>query len=261
MLDQLRIIHIYNYIKESGTINPIDMFIKETTPIILSTCMRHIYLFQNEQVGIENKCQLLVSSLQNAPNERKCAFDDLQGSEAYAFLLYWSISALHPKIPFADDRLLGQLRNSIGSYSKTTSKKKADSYSINQKILNALLVDAKNIHKLLIEHHDISLEEKKGLFKTICANCSFARGNGFLDNIHTLDYSIFRDKDVMVIELEKYLNDTEEKCNKDLKKISEQRINLSLFSPITYITKKVESIDNLRAFLRTSTESISTASL
>ncbi|MGQ3889815.1 hypothetical protein ACQUW5_12390 [Legionella sp. CNM-1927-20] len=194
------VLHLYNFQKEKGCRSPLDDFICNVNPIVLSTCMRHIYVFDQSQLeGQQDVLNKLLTFLET-PREyqTKIEYDYLSGIEAYSFLLLWSIGALNKNKPLDDHRVLDSIRKVCLEYERSSSGKKKMTYQVNKKFLNAFLLDAKRMHQALLDNLDILKEESQGetapiikKFKHASKQCAQMRDNDFLDNLPVFNYSYF----------------------------------------------------------------------
>ncbi len=248
LLSNLEILHIYEYQKVSGARDFLESFRREANPIELSTCMRHIYLFNQLQKPAEMDSLTQLLHYLKTPQKYQLSPEHhyLQGEKAYSFLLYWVVGGLHPKKPFDDDRLLGQFRDIYTKYKVSNSPRLKEIYNKNQEIMDLFMIDAKRMHNALLTIKDRPLEEKKHLFKQACDNCSWARNNDFLEGISELDYTHFFDEETMKSYLSEKLTFIENKLATSLEsiKLKKQCLNknATVFSPKTnLIFHKIET--------------------
>ncbi|WP_131782407.1 hypothetical protein [Legionella gresilensis] len=236
------VLHLYNFQKEKGEKSPLDDFIREVNPIVLSTCMRHIYVFDESQLeGRQPILNKLLLSLKN-PREyqAKIEYDYLSGIEAYSFLLLWSIGALNKNKPLDDHRVLDSIRKICLEYEKTGSVKKKVTYEINKKFLNHFLLDAKRMHQVLLDKLKVLKEESHGenapiieKFKLASYKCAQVRNSSFLDSLPLFNYSYFLlDEAELFVKIEQNLQEVRGKLSTKLleNRPKKQKKILSFFS-------------------------------
>ncbi|STX52395.1 Uncharacterised protein [Legionella busanensis] len=224
------VLHIYNFQKEKGEKRPLYDFIREVNPIALSTCMRHIYVFDQSQLeGRQDILNKLLLFLENPrEHQAKIKYEYLSGVDAYSFLLLWSIGALNKNKPLDDHRVLASIRQTCFKYETTGSVKKETAYEVNKKFLNHFLLDAKRMHQALLVNLEALKEESRGentliieKFKLACHQCAEIRNNEFLDSLPLFDYSYFLlDKSVLLEKIQQNLREVKDKLST---KLSENR--------------------------------------
>ncbi|WP_131794743.1 hypothetical protein [Fluoribacter gormanii] len=247
----LRILHVYDYQKPKGEQCPLELFRNTINPIEFSTCMRHLYLFTAEQVGMHDEfySQILLNLRKPRLHQKLSHADALEGTDAYYFLLFWSIGGLNKKKPFNDERILGDLRKICRSYEVSTSQYKRESWQQNQAVVQALLTDAKYLLKLT--KIEMPLEEKTELLKTVCERCTWVRENGFFEITPSINYASFLDKKEMCGHLYEVLEIARKKLDTELDKISLDKTSLHfLFSnSADRLQMKIKQIEQLKALL------------
>ncbi|WP_419419210.1 hypothetical protein ACNVED_11790 [Legionella sp. D16C41] len=233
------VLHCYNLQKEKGVRNPLDDFIRDVNPIILSTCMRHIYVFDPSQIEASSLEDLLSFLDKPRLHQAKIQYDCLEGIEGYSFLLMWAIGALNKNKFLEDHRVLEALRKTCRDYEGKHSGKKKESYQINKKFLNALLLDANRLHKVLLTDFTIkdkSIQEKLAIseqFKAACDQCAEMRDKNFLDNLPLFDYRHFFSKRFdLLLAIKQALEGAKENLNHKLmqKNAKKDKQSLRFFS-------------------------------
>ncbi|KTD23752.1 Uncharacterised protein [Legionella lansingensis] len=259
ILSSLYVLHVYDYQKREGAQCPIQRLIKEVNPVVLSTCMRHIYVFSEQQVA--EKKELLpeiVRTLQTPVLHQKTPHCELlQGNEAYQFLLFWIIAGLNSKKPFADERILADVRKKCRSYESTTSQQKINAWSVNKIVMLALLTDGKHLlnvtKKLDEEQHKV----KERQLRSACENCTWAREKGFMPLLSTIDYKVFPEREKMLTHLQEILMLKETKIRQKLESLTKDKTVLScLFSkkPLKFrLQQDLETIQKMQKILASET--------
>ncbi|CEK09534.1 hypothetical protein [Legionella hackeliae] len=255
LFDSILLLHIYDYQKPVGATCPLELLKKGANPLLLSTCMRHFYLFSSEQLG-ENKSlpEVIMNTIHTPTAHQKIPLCELfRGRKAYEILLFWSIAGLNPKKPFDDERILGDLRKICTGYEKTPSPIKQEAWRYNKKIMLGLLTDAKHLLELTKQLSGIPLQDRKSLLITACTNCAWARDNGFMPFLSFSDYDIFLDRNKMIAHLTELLEGRKEKAHEKLRELAEEQVVLSfLFSqdPVKLaLEKDLALIAELKAIL------------
>ncbi len=87
--------------------------------------------------------------------------------------------------------MLGQFRETLTRYSESHSIKEQLLYKAHRPVLQALLTDAKKLHKVLLENQHRSKDEIKKLFELACNNCASRREDETLENIPKFNYRNF----------------------------------------------------------------------
>ncbi|STX29691.1 Uncharacterised protein [Legionella beliardensis] len=197
------VLHLDHFNKDKGGRCPLDNFIRDINPIILSTCMRHIYVFDENQVNnYPETLEKLITYL-NTPRQHHSPikYNYLNnGVDAYSFLLLWSIGALNKDKLLQDDRVLNAIRKTYQQYEQAKEGKKQSAFNKNKEFLNCFLLDAKRMHKALIDFISVdALKEKTptekeeivAQFKEACHKCAEARDSGLLDHLIKFNYTNF----------------------------------------------------------------------
>lgn len=221
-LDDLHVLHIYHYSKPKGSRCPLKQFTRNTSPLAVSTCMRHIYIFSESQFkSNQPHLNTLTDKLENPEQyQAKSDYDLFHGEEAYAFLLFWIIGGCNPKNPFNDPRILGDLRNTLFKYEHSKNKNAINAWNENKQIANALRVDGKRLLEWVSNlPPDLSYEDKLSLAKIVCKNCAWLRKTGLLTYVIHVDYSTLINQEEMVAHIKEQLDDMEEKKRQTAKKI------------------------------------------
>ncbi|WED42545.1 hypothetical protein [Legionella cardiaca] len=231
-LSALYLLHLYDYQKTTaGNLDPLSNLKKDFNPLILSTCMRHLYLFSEEQVGEKrDNLENFLREMQTPKLHQKMSkIELLQGTQAYEKLLFWVIGGLNPKKPFNDERILGDLRKTYQSYENTSSPKRKVAWEANKPVILALLADGKNL--LALTKELAKNDNQKELLEIACKNCTWARENGFLPFLSTVNYAVFVDQGEMIAHFQELLQVKERKTLTELRKHSANQVPLSfLFS-------------------------------
>ncbi|WP_454780967.1 hypothetical protein [Legionella sp. WA2022007384] len=247
----LRLLHVFDYQKPNGEPCPLELFRNKINPIEFSTCMRHLYLFSVEQLGMDGEYynELLMKLRTPRLHQKLPHIEALEGADVYRFLLFWAIGGLNKKKPFNDERILGDLRKMSRSYEVSTSPYKRETWRQNQAVVQALLTDAKYLLKLT--KIEMPLEEKKKLLTTVCAQCAWVRENGFFDITPRIDYASFLHPKEMCVHLYGTLEIKRRKLHTELDKISLDKKSLHfLFSQtVEQLQNKLKKIDQLQALL------------
>ena len=129
------VLHLYHFTKEKGGNCPLDDFIRDINPIILSTCMRHIYVFDESQVKEHPETLKKLLTYLDTPRQHQSPikYDYLNnGVAAYSFLLLWSIGALNKDKVLQDDRVLNAIRKTYLQYEQAKAGKKYTAFVKNK---------------------------------------------------------------------------------------------------------------------------------
>ncbi|KGP64260.1 hypothetical protein EP47_04215 [Legionella norrlandica] len=269
-LSTLHVIHLYDYQKPEDGKCPVQKLKKTLNPLILSTCMRHLYLFSSEQLN--DKELVLKESLEQIrtpyPHQKMPHCDYFQGEEAYEFLLFWVIGGLSPKKPFADERILGDLRKTCNKYESSASPIAKEVWKANKLLMLALLLDSKYLVALTKKLSHLPIEEKRLRLKEVCKNCVWARTQGFMNMLVSIDYEMFLDREKMLTHLMEKLEYKKNTIYEELLALSENKANLSFFFSEEprklYLDENLIHIERLRRILikeKQDSESISKVTL
>lgn len=222
---ELQVLHIYQYNKASGQHCPLVQFIKEVSPLIVSTCMRHIYIFTAKQ--LENKEESLTNLLHHLKNpgehQIKSTYDYLEGKEAYTFLLYWVLGGLNPKKPFNDVRILGSLREALYKAESGNSVSKKATWESNKLFAICLRKDSKNlIEWVQTLPENMTYPEKEQFIKAVCTRCTWAAEEGLLALFGNFDYSNLVSETEMFAHIHKLITIDEQRTTSERNKIRER---------------------------------------
>lgn len=216
-LSNLYVVHVYNYIKPKGQTDLLTPIEKHCHAVKLSTCMRHIYVFNAEILSSDDTekaekaksaCRDLESFVQlNDQYSSTTILEFYQGENAYSFLLFWMSAGLNPKKMFDDHRILGDVRAVWTALNKSTSLRNQLLVEEYKYFFNDLFIDVIGLLKLVDQFIEMNQEtwrdellvgEAKKLkheyakeLKTACDHCAWTRVNGFLSFIANLDYASF----------------------------------------------------------------------
>lgn len=135
--ENISIVHVFNYRKERGTVNPFREFQKICKPFSPMSCMRHVHVVC---VNKEDKKEAISRFIEKVTPTCESA-SVLTGKDAYTFMLQWSIGALSRKLFGNDHFVLGVIRQ---EWSKM-NKNKHDQAIPFTKFMDAVLADAKRI--------------------------------------------------------------------------------------------------------------------
>ncbi|STY29529.1 Uncharacterised protein [Legionella wadsworthii] len=248
----LRLLHLYNYQKVKGEQCPLELFKRKINPIELSTCMRHLYLFNESQFEPHaEEFKLTLEQLKTPRlHQKPIEFDALQGAQVYQFLLYWVIGGLNNKKPFDDERILGSVRAICRNYELSLSSIKRETWEQNQPVILALLSDAKHLLKLT-KMVKLPLEEKKALLKKVCERCTWVRDLGFFEITPNIDYRAFIDQEDMMVHLYNILKLARIKTDLEFNKIStdEKAMGFVFSSSKDRLREKLQKIEQLQEIL------------
>lgn len=248
----LRLLHLVNYQKVKGEHCPIELFKRTINPMELSTCMRHLYLFNADQVGSHtDDYKHTLEKLQKPRlHQTPIQFEAMEANEAYQFLLFWVIGGLNNKKPFDDERILGQVRKISRIYELSPSPYKRETWKQNQAVIQALLTDSKNLLKLT-KMIELPLEEKKSLLKKVCERCTWVREQGFFEITTNINYATFVDQKSMMLHLYNVLKSARERIDLEFSKISSDKKSLCFLfsSSVEKLRDKLKNIELLQEIL------------
>lgn len=175
------LLHLCEYRKEAGRQDPLKP-LEQLRPLKLSSCMRHVYLFEkNEKTLAALKCFL---SKREASYFVK-SYDILHDDEAYQFLLFWLIGGLNPKQLFSDTRIIGVVRaiwnqvcyEAASQPLKEQLLKHQYLKKAYEKLMVPLFEDVSFLGKI-IPH--VKEEERDSKLKLACERCGQLREQGIL---------------------------------------------------------------------------------
>ncbi|KTD79419.1 hypothetical protein [Legionella waltersii] len=227
----LHVIHLYEYQKPESDKCPVEKLKSELNPLVLSTCMRHIYIFSSEQLtGKEQKLEELLKAISTPQPYRKIPHcEHLQGNAAYQFLLYWLIGGKNPKKQFSDERVLGEFRKTCESYKTTKSENKRAAWEANKYPMLALEADGKHLLQLTNRLSQCMINEKIALLEDACKNCTWARSVLIMNITAPLDYEMFTCYEEMLRGFLTLLQAKKSNIHKELAKLSENESEFGFF--------------------------------
>lgn len=194
-INQLVVLHLYNYIKPNGEQDPLSIIEKTCKVMKLSTCMRVIYILKSDSLNTEEQLSAyngLIDYLKRKDGySGAITFERIDGEKAYEFLLYWMIGGINPKKTFDDQRILGDVRALWTKTQRSTSVRIKELVEIYTNLFQILFTDSVNLGKLIKVYEDLDLPELTVKLKMACFNCSWTRSRGFLDHIANFDYQYF----------------------------------------------------------------------
>lgn len=252
MLDELHVLHIYSYSKPKGKPCLLRKFIEEINPLMVSTCMRHIYIFSSSQLEAhEAHLEELKTQLTNpGEHQARSEYDHLRGEDAYAWLLYWVIGGYNKKKLFDDPRILGDLRATLRKYEISHKSAWCTAWSSNKEIVIALRTDGKYLLEW-VKHLPPKLknEEKIEMLREACALCTQLRKQGLLPFLTGFDYSSLTSETRMWEAIEEKLDDMENKLQLECEKIIKRSSGETGFlfeQSLMHIDQKLEKIKKIR---------------
>lgn len=214
---------MYSYSKPKGKKSLLKTFISAVKPLAVATCMRHLYIFNNEQLqGATKHLTNLQLEFDNPPlHHAKTEYQILDGAEAYTFLLYWLVGGLNKKNPFDDIRILGDLRKILYSVEHGKGSNTQKTWLHNKEVGNALRQDGKRLLKWVQSlPKEMAIDKKEALVMQACTNCTWARQQGLLEFIVKFDYSYLASKELMMQYIDTQLKVISEKANQVLERTS-----------------------------------------
>lgn len=258
-ISKMMIFHTTNYLKTYDPGKLLEKFTTKVHPVILSTCMRQIRLFEQGEENIDIRPYKDIAEKPESENKKtilnlstEIKSDYIKGEEAYSFLIYWTLGALHCSKPFDDDRLLGQLRTIVLEYEYAGSDVKKKVFKKYEKILKDLVIDTTAMHKVLLDKKHLSEADKEVIFKQACNNCAWARNLGLLDVIHLKYEECCNDRNSFIKKCLSALDFSENKLEKNLEKTIKKaaRLGLGFFTP-KHILAELEEVFFFRDLLST----------
>lgn len=255
----LHVLHIYQYSKPTGKCCPLAQFTQHVHPLMVSTCMRHIYIFTAEQLQNNEDSLLNLEEHLNNPglHQIKSQYDFLQGSEAYTFLLYWVLGWLNNKKPFDDVRILGNLRSCLRDIETSNSAHKKSAWQANKLFANCLLKDSKYLQEWIQTLSDnMELPEKDQLVTATCKRCTWAHEQGLLALFNTFNYANFVSEELMMNHIQELIVLYEKKSTTERQKICDRKssVQFIISQSIIHIDERLNKIaqckEKFGAFLR-----------
>lgn len=262
MLDKLTVLHLYNYSKPKGKASSLKRFTQQVNPLVLSTCMRHIYLFPTlDEITKQKALDPLLETL-NTPFKGQSLYhyDYLKGKEAYAFLLYWAVGGLNHKNRFNDLRILGDLRKILHAEEQSLRQTSKDAWQDNKETALALRLDAKLLlGGMAAMSNEWDEEEQAYFIKKACQQCAWARDIGLLDLLPNINYNVFFEGVNLIEALGRELTIFKNKCQLEIEQIKARLVPLSfLFSETrSHIQLKIDKVRSFQSKLTQNEEALS----
>lgn len=104
--DNITIIHLFNYRRERGTVNPIRAFNRACKPFSPMSCMRHVHIIYVDSHDKLSAIEEFVETVK--PTCESC--EVFTGMNSYEFMLNWGSGILSSKLSGNDHFVLGTIR-------------------------------------------------------------------------------------------------------------------------------------------------------
>jgi Holliday junction resolvase-like predicted endonuclease len=194
-MNKLVVLHLYNYVKPKGEIDPLSQVEKECQVVKVSTCMRTIYILSSDALTSDKQSkayQALITFLNKKDHYSGATiFARLEGKEAYSFLLYWMIGGVNPKRLFDDSRIIGDVRKIWNKMSVSPSPRAQVLVDLYRQLFISLFTDSTKLAGLIKLYYGVDRAESSRQLKLACENCTWAREKGFLNMISAFNYQYF----------------------------------------------------------------------
>lgn len=106
VFDNITIVHVINFRKERGTVNPMREFKRICQPFSPMSCMRHVHIIYLDSIEKKEAIRKFLETV--APTSDLA--EELSAKNAYDFMLKWATGTMSRKLSGNDHFVLGTIR-------------------------------------------------------------------------------------------------------------------------------------------------------